>query len=208
MIGMIQQSTIPTRIDLCCIEDQDKGQRLVRKRSNNDVFWVKERSFHLIIFLLFTPKHGVWKSQKKSHSTLCEASYVYILSGQKLIKKAKNGQFWRVFENLKLAVKQCYQTGFWKKKNNLYTSSRTAFASLLAVKKWLFKKSESKQKKPSLLFHFLFEVMGLVLKDFVVRWAFMGKWSIIFLSGVFYALMSDRSPFLQAVITSVQLCTT
>ena len=27
-----------------------------------------------------------------------EASYVYILSGQKLIKKAKNYQFWRVFK--------------------------------------------------------------------------------------------------------------
>jgi len=41
---------------------------------------------------------------KKSHSS--EASYVYILSGQKLIKNAKNGPFWRVLENLKLAVKQ------------------------------------------------------------------------------------------------------
>ena len=40
-----------------------------------------------------------------------EASYVYILSGQKLIKNAKNASFWRVYENLKLAVKQCYQTG-------------------------------------------------------------------------------------------------
>ena len=40
-----------------------------------------------------------------------EPSYVYILSGQKFIKKAKNGSFGRVFENLKLAVKQCYQTG-------------------------------------------------------------------------------------------------
>ena len=36
-----------------------------------------------------------------------------ILSGQKLIKNAKNG-----FENLKLAVKQCYQTGqFYQDKN-------------------------------------------------------------------------------------------
>ena len=34
-----------------------------------------------------------------------------ILSGQKFMKNGKNGQFWRVFENLKLAVKQCYQTG-------------------------------------------------------------------------------------------------
>ena len=38
-----------------------------------------------------------------------EASYIYILIGQKWIKKAKNGPFWRVFENLKLAVKQCYR---------------------------------------------------------------------------------------------------
>ena len=36
-----------------------------------------------------------------------EASYVYILSGQKFIK---NGSFWQVFENLKRAVKQCSQT--------------------------------------------------------------------------------------------------
>ena len=50
--------------------------------------------------------------KKKSHSTIAsEASYVYILSGQKLIKNAKNGEFWQVFENLKFAVKQSYQTG-------------------------------------------------------------------------------------------------
>ena len=34
-----------------------------------------------------------------------EASYLYILSGQKLIKNAQNGQFWQVFKNLKLVVK-------------------------------------------------------------------------------------------------------
>ena len=39
-----------------------------------------------------------------------EASHVYILSGQKLIKNVKNGPIWRVFEKLKIAVKQCYQT--------------------------------------------------------------------------------------------------
>ena len=48
---------------------------------------------------------------KVSFNIASEASYVYILSGQKLIKNVKNGPFWRVFENLKLAVKQCYQTG-------------------------------------------------------------------------------------------------
>ena len=50
-------------------------------------------------------------TEKVSLNIASEASYVYILSGQKLIKNAKNGPFWRVFENRKLAVKQCYQTG-------------------------------------------------------------------------------------------------
>ena len=50
-------------------------------------------------------------TEKVSFNIASEASYVYILSGQKLIINAKNGPFWRVFENLKLAVKQCYQTG-------------------------------------------------------------------------------------------------
>ena len=50
-------------------------------------------------------------TEKVSFNIASEASYVYILGGQKLIKNAKNGPFWRVFENLKLAVKQCYQTG-------------------------------------------------------------------------------------------------
>ena len=49
-------------------------------------------------------------TEKVSFNIASEASYVYILNGQKLIINAKNGQFWRVFENLKLAVKQCYQT--------------------------------------------------------------------------------------------------
>ena len=62
--------------------------------------------------MIISDAHDVWKSQKKvSLNIASEASYVYILSGQKLNKNAKNGPFWRVFENLKLAVKQCYQTG-------------------------------------------------------------------------------------------------
>ena len=50
-------------------------------------------------------------TENVSFNIASEASYAYILSGQKLIKNAKNGSFWRVFENLKLVVKQCYQTG-------------------------------------------------------------------------------------------------
>ena len=49
--------------------------------------------------------------EKVSFNIASEASYVYILSGQKLIKNAKKLSIWRVFENLKLAVKQCYQIG-------------------------------------------------------------------------------------------------
>ena len=49
-------------------------------------------------------------TEKVSFNIASEASYIYILSGQKLIKNAKNGPFGRVFANLKRAVKQCYQT--------------------------------------------------------------------------------------------------
>ena len=49
-------------------------------------------------------------AQKVAFNIASVASYVYILSGQKFIKNAKNGQFCLVFENLKFAVKQCYQT--------------------------------------------------------------------------------------------------
>ena len=48
---------------------------------------------------------------KVAFNIASEESYVYISSWQKLIKNAKNGPFWRVFENMKLAVKQCYQAG-------------------------------------------------------------------------------------------------
>ena len=50
-------------------------------------------------------------TEKVSFYIASEASYAYILSGQKLIKNAKNGPFWRDFKYLKLVVKQCYLTG-------------------------------------------------------------------------------------------------
>ena len=37
-------------------------------------------------------------TEKVAFNITSEVSYVYILSGQKFIKKAKNGPFWRVFE--------------------------------------------------------------------------------------------------------------
>ena len=49
-------------------------------------------------------QHSVWKSQEKvSFNIVSEAK-------QKFMQNAKNGQFWRVFEKLKFADKQCYQT--------------------------------------------------------------------------------------------------
>ena len=55
--------------------------------------------------------HSVWKNREKvSFKIASEASYVYILSGQKFIINAKKSQFWRVYENLQFAVKQCFQT--------------------------------------------------------------------------------------------------
>ena len=47
-------------------------------------------------------------AKKVAFNIASEASYVYILSGKKLMKNAKNGQ---LFKNLKLEVKQCYQAG-------------------------------------------------------------------------------------------------
>ena len=56
--------------------------------------------------------HGVWKSQKKSHSTLRakQATFTFWVDKSSL-KKQKWSIFGEFFEKLKLAVKQCYQTG-------------------------------------------------------------------------------------------------
>ena len=53
-------------------------------------------------------RYTVWGNHRNSLIQHGERS---ILSAQKFIKNAKNNPFWRVFESLKLAVKQCYQTG-------------------------------------------------------------------------------------------------
>ena len=49
-------------------------------------------------------------TEKVSFNIASKASYDNILSGQKLIKIAKNSQFLGGFETLTLAVKQCYLT--------------------------------------------------------------------------------------------------
>ena len=52
-------------------------------------------------------------TEKVAVNIASEASYVYILSGQTLIKYA-NGQFLATFWNMKLAAKQFYQTGHFQ----------------------------------------------------------------------------------------------
>ena len=37
-------------------------------------------------------------TEKVSYNIASEVKYIYILSGQKLIRNAKDGPFWRVFE--------------------------------------------------------------------------------------------------------------
>ena len=46
----------------------------------------------------FTQTRCLKITEKVSFNIASKASYFYILSGQKLIKNAKNGQFWRVFD--------------------------------------------------------------------------------------------------------------
>ena len=60
---------------------------------------------------IFYTAHSIWKSPKKRIQH-CERSELRLhFEGTNFVKNAKNGQFGDFFENLKLAVKQCYPTG-------------------------------------------------------------------------------------------------
>ena len=77
---------------------------------------------------LFSHKHSAWKLPKKSHSTLRvkRAKFIFWVDN------------WRVFENPKLAGKQCLQTGhFWWKMTKLQNPNATfrlKINSILGVK--------------------------------------------------------------------------
>ena len=53
---------------------------------------------------------SVFENQRKSLIQHCERSELRF-EWTKVNQNPENGPFWRVFENLKLAVEQCYQTG-------------------------------------------------------------------------------------------------
>ena len=121
----------------CHLLSQHHHQQLVYYRERKTFWWHLTFS-HLLLLLqkrqlgdkwshdsnLKIKKYGIQKQfvkkpwtrclkiiEKVSYNIASKASYVYILSGQKILKNVKNGPFWRVFENLKLAVKQSYYTG-------------------------------------------------------------------------------------------------
>ena len=69
--------------------------------------------------------HSVWKPQKKSHSTLrAKRAKFTIWVDKSSLKMPQNGQFWRFYVNLKLAVKQCYQTGHFLTDKNWWEMTK------------------------------------------------------------------------------------
>ena len=64
--------------------------------------WLKLPSF--VFFKCYTVAWCLKIPEKVSFNNASEASYVYILSGQKLIKNAKNCPIWRVFESAPISV--------------------------------------------------------------------------------------------------------
>ena len=118
--------------------------------------------------------------EKASFNIASGVSYVYILSGQKFIKNAKNGPFCRVFENLKLAVKQCYQTGhFNKDKNCDFLSNFQTNWSCAKLEFWYFfgRKKFVKWKLASRLqtnFHEIFRHIRLLVFLLISRLKLVG----------------------------------
>ena len=85
------------------------------------------------------------------------------MSGETFIKSAKNSQFLRFFENLELAVKQCYQMGHFYLDKNWWKipKSKNSNTTFWAI----FKRCEEK------VFHWLFSTFfsTLRLADFLTN---------------------------------------
>ena len=68
-----------------------------------------------VYFFALSYTNTVFENHSKSRIQYCERSELSLhFEWAKVIKNDKNGQFWRVFENLKLVGKQCYQTSNFK----------------------------------------------------------------------------------------------
>ena len=84
-----------------------KFENKVRCRllTNNNTCWMNLQIFTLLVsiwnitlILKSTTTQCLKITKKVAFNNASEASFVYILSGQKFIKNAKNGPFWRVFK--------------------------------------------------------------------------------------------------------------
>ena len=106
-----QAVSVGNQCSLCKLFGQEKLQEEKGKISPH-LEVVCATIIHLLLYRLATLVSTVFENHRKSLLQHCERSELRLhLSGQKLIENVKNGPFWRVFENLKLAVTQCYQTG-------------------------------------------------------------------------------------------------
>ena len=98
------QNTMPYNVVLLAARTKILWVLLQNSKKQSQIFWHQQNSFWLeeSVCLAFT----VFENHRKVLfcNIASEASYVYILNGQKL-------SFCRVFENMKLAVKQRCQTG-------------------------------------------------------------------------------------------------
>ena len=87
IISFVQQDS-PFWQALNKIRDELKNLEFSHKLA-----FMPPESFHMTII------GTVFENHRKSRIQHCELrSYVYILSGQKFVKNAKNGQFWRVLK--------------------------------------------------------------------------------------------------------------
>ena len=68
-------------------------------------------TFYLTVSHLPSWPTSQFENRPKSRIQRCERSELRLHF--KSIKNSKNGPFWPLFVNLKLAVKQCYQTGHY-----------------------------------------------------------------------------------------------
>ena len=66
-------------------------------------------------------------TEKVSLDIASEASYIYILSGQKFIKNAKNGPFWRVFEKPEVCGQTVFRMRHFESQFSIFSHDSCSF---------------------------------------------------------------------------------
>ena len=95
-----------------CLKITQKSHSTMRAKRATFTFWVNKSELKntkkwsiLTSFQIVLPGRSLLIRQKLVENTKIVKCKCDIFGGQKFIQNAKNGQFGRVFENLKLAVK-------------------------------------------------------------------------------------------------------